>query len=273
MAMNDRVRRAAVVTPSVLALINSLAPANPAMAQNSGNAFLYCLNGNVWAPCTSLNPLNVTGIGGGGGGTVVQGNAGTSTQPWYMQMVALGTTVSSTNPFFIDAASNSEIVSAINAGVGNVASTVPTDAVQLGANAIITEPAAVTAGTLVVPSVGVEGKLIVLPHANKENFERASASTTATTAVTLLGPAGAGLKNYITDVQCFRIDAGSNNAYVTFNDTGTTVMGLPSNGGFGGGNNFHLAVPLVGAANATFTFSVSTAISTVFCNVQGYKGS
>jgi hypothetical protein len=109
------------------------------------------------------------------------------------------------------------------------------------------------------------------PYAAPANMVRGSASSTVNTAVALIAAGGVGVKTYITGLECYRSDAGTAAVTVTFSDANSMVMVLPNSGG-GGGSNVSLNVPLVTAANTAFTFTVSAATTTVYCNAQGYSG-
>jgi hypothetical protein len=115
----------------------------------------------------------------------------------------------------------------------------------------------------------ITGKLVVLPFANKENMLRFSGSTNVTTAFNLVPAQGASVKTYVTDIECGRTDSGATAITVTFNDTGTTVLTIPPSGGW----SKSFQTPIVTAANATLTMTWSSAVSTAFCSVQGFKGS
>jgi hypothetical protein len=130
-----------------------------------------------------------------------------------------------------------------------------------------------TNGTMSPWLCGLEGKPVFLPYSVKENMIRATASTITTSATNLGVAPGSGLKNYITDLECWRLDTGTTAVALTFNDSATTVLILPNTSG--GGEYFkNFETPLVSATtNATFTFSVGSSISTVGCSMQGYKGS
>lgn len=96
----------------------------------------------------------------------------------------------------------------------------------------------------------------------------ASTTTTSATACTGMGAQGGVTKIYVLSGSCFRTDGGTTTAYVTLNDTASTPLVIP----VGGGSNKPFAVPLVLAANTGLTFTPSAAISTVFCDFQGYVG-
>jgi hypothetical protein len=64
----------------------------------------------------------------------------------------------------------------------------------MGARAENVEPLAATNGNLTGLAVGLEGKLITLPYANKENMVRGSASQSGTSATTLIAAQGSGIK-------------------------------------------------------------------------------
>ena len=106
-------------------------------------------------------------------------------------------------------------------------------------------------------------------YGNQANFVSGKGSATGTGATTIITAPGSN-KLYITGAQCFRTDAGTTAAYVTFNDGASTVMGLANSGG-GGGNNMVFSTPLVVAATTAFTFTASGSLTTVYCNAQGYN--
>ena len=97
---------------------------------------------------------------------------------------------------------------------------------------------------------------------------RNTITMTGTTATTLL-PAQAALHGYLTDVVCFRTDAGTITATVTLNDTGNTPLVLPPNGG----SSRSLVVPLISTGtNVAITATPSTALTSVVCSANGYSG-
>jgi hypothetical protein len=120
-------------------------------------------------------------------------------------------------------------------------------------------------------AVGLEGKLITLPFANKENMLRGSASQTGTSATTLIAAQGSGVKIYVTGVQCK--NSGSTTTIVTLNDTETTGSGTVLIVPNSGGDNEVYQTPLAVAANTALTFTPGAASSTIYCNAQGYAGS
>lgn len=171
-----------------------------------------------------------------------------------------------------------DLTASIPAGtnnIGNVGSTISAAVPVIGmfnaGLAVNAEPAAQSSGTLTAMSVGLEGKLITLPYANKENFVSGAASATTTSSTVIVASAGAGLKNYITSLQCGRSDAGTTSVVIAFNDLATTSVVIP-NGGGGGGTNISFPVPLRTSASTSFNFTAATSISTVYCSAQGYKG-
>jgi hypothetical protein len=158
-----------------------------------------------------------------------------------------------------------------NWGIGAIASPPPANAPYFSGDASSAEPAKATTGNLTGGWVDLTGKLVISPYAPRELMVRGSASTSSTLSVGLIGPQGSGVKAYITDIQCGRSDAGTSALIVTFNDNANSVMILPNNGG-GSGNNFTPKIPLVTAANATFTMASSLSVGTLFCNAQGFTG-
>ena len=88
-----------------------------------------------------------------------------------------------------------------------------------------------------------------------------------TTTETLMA-ATASLHSYITDLMCFRTDAGTTLASVTFNDDNSTPFPLPPNSGAA----MPINVPVVSnGTNATITFTSQAGI-TGSCTARGYVG-
>jgi hypothetical protein len=149
--------------------------------------------------------------------------------------------------------------------------TAPSTGLAFGGRAENSEPTPVTSGQLAAPAVGLEGKLITLPYANKENMVRGSASQTSTSATTIIGAQGPGVKIYVTGVQCK--NTGSITTIVVLNDTETTGSGTTLIVPTSGGDNEVYQTPLVVAANTALTFTPTAGSTTIYCNAQGYTGS
>jgi hypothetical protein len=154
---------------------------------------------------------------------------------------------------------------------GATGTAAPGNASYSGARAENAEPSPASNGNLTGLAVGLEGKLITLPFANKENMVRGTASQTGTSATTLIAAQGSGIKIYVTGVQCK--NTGSATTIVTLNDNETTGSGTVLIVPTSGGDNEVYQTPLAVAANTALTFTPSAASSTVYCNAQGYAGS
>jgi hypothetical protein len=153
---------------------------------------------------------------------------------------------------------------AVQASFGSAA---PATGIAVGARAENAEPTPASNGNLAGLAVGLEGKLITLPFANKENMVRGSASQTGTGPTTIIAAQGAGVKIYVTGVQCK--NTGSTTTIVTLDDSASSVLIVPTSGG----DNETYQTPLVVAANTALTFTPGAASSTIYCNAQGYWGS
>jgi hypothetical protein len=166
---------------------------------------------------------------------------------------------------------------------GSVATNVAigTNPVNLGAQAVSSENAAVTATRLVQLVADLAGKLIVLPYANPENFVSGviSSAMTGTTSTSLLAAPASGLRNYITQIT---VSNGSitvpTDILIQDGNGGTTLYVIPAPIGTGTGT---------GTAGATLTFPTplrqpTTAAAIYVANVttgsstkvsaSGYKG-
>ena len=122
---------------------------------------------------------------------------------------------------------------------------------------------ALSAGTALIGSVATT----VVPPGDTplRNYN----STTAGTATTLFAAAGAGVKNYVTGLQCSNSSVTAQT--VALSDVGQvnpTTIYL----GSGMASNITFNPPLVTAANTAFTFTASTGVTTIACSGQGYTG-
>jgi hypothetical protein len=167
-------------------------------------------------------------------------------------------------------ACNKALVAAAQAGTANTGSSVPASAILIGCRAATSAPTAVTDGQLVAPQCNPYGKIVVDPFASSSFRVSGKATSTDTSAHTLIAAGTGSLKNYITDIQCSRNDGGTTPITLTFSDTASSTMMIP-NAGNGGINNFHTNSPFVTAAATAFTFTSGTGTTTVSCNAQGYQ--
>jgi hypothetical protein len=156
-------------------------------------------------------------------------------------------------------------------GIGAIASAVPANAHYLSGAARSSEPSAATTGNLTGGMFDLVGKQVTSPYSNRENQARASGSSTTTSAITLMAAAGAGIKNYVTDLSCTRSDAGTSAITVTLNDSSSMPIDIPNNGG-GGGYTHTFNTPLVTSANTALTATPSSGVSTLHCTATGFTG-
>lgn len=137
-----------------------------------------------------------------------------------------------------------------------------------GGRAATAAPTAVTDGQAIAKQLTAEGRTVTAPYSIKELMVRGTATSTDTSAHTIIASAGGSLKNYITAVQCGRTDAGSSALTITFNDSASTVVILPA----GGATNITFPTPLATAAATAFQFTFGTGVTTGYCSAQGYTG-
>lgn len=104
-----------------------------------------------------------------------------------------------------------------------------------------------------------------------DNLVSGSGNATGTGATTIIAAPSATRRLYITAVECGRTDAGTTAVRATLNDDGTTVIVIPNSGG-GGGNNITFPSPLTVPAGTALTFTMSSGVTTAYCNAQGFSG-
>ncbi len=115
------------------------------------------------------------------------------------------------------------------------------------------------------------GRTLIRPFAAEEARIEGYNSVVSTSVTTLVGAAGAGLRNYITDL--WFANSGSVATLVTFRSGGgTSVLGYTIVPGGSGSNLPGLAMPIRTLANETFDIQATTAVSVLYGTVKGYKG-
>jgi hypothetical protein len=122
-------------------------------------------------------------------------------------------------------------------------------------------------GTSVWYVCDLVGKTIVMPYANKENFVSGAASQTSTTQTQIIAAGAAGVKLYITSLQCF--NTGAVTSTITLTDSSSWVGVNPAGGGFIAA----FPTPLFTATATALKFTPGSASATQYCNAQGYSGS
>jgi hypothetical protein len=136
------------------------------------------------------------------------------------------------------------------------------------------EPTKATTANSFSPMLDLVGKTVTSPYANRENFLSCAVTITASTSATTctgMGAQGANVKIYVTDLCVTRNDAGTTADVFTLNDSATTIIDLPNNGG-GGGACKSYSVPLVVAANTAFQGTSGTSLTSVHMSATGFKG-
>lgn len=114
------------------------------------------------------------------------------------------------------------------------------------------------------------GRVLVKPYAAEEARIEGDISLTSTSVTTLVAAAGAGLKNYITDI--WLANTGSVSTLVTFRSGGgTSVLGYTIVPAGGGSNLPGLVVPIRTLANETFGIQATSPTSTLYATVRGFK--
>jgi hypothetical protein len=248
----------------------------PSLAVGSSAPLAVNSNGQLWVNVISGLPGGSNTIGkvdllGAGGATLdsaagtansqavtIQGNAGGVAVPISGSVTAnLGT---------LNGAATAANQTAVQGATG---ASVPPSATLVGGKAVSAEPTVAANGQLVAPSVGLEGKPIVLLWSNKENFVSGTVSVSATTQTTLVTNPGS-LKLYIVSVHCSQA-SGTTNLYGYLNDASTTPVFVPA----GSGDNLKYEPPLVvsSGTNLKITLSAAPSSGNVTCDAQGYQGS
>ncbi len=160
---------------------------------------------------------------------------------------------------------------------GTVATNVAITAnpVNLGAQAVSSENAAVTTARQVQLVADLVGKLIVMPYANPENFVSGAITSamTGTTTTSLIAAPAAGLRNYITQITVSNSHATVGTDIVIQDGSGgTTLYTIPAAAVYGGAVlTFPTPLRQPTTATAIFCANVTTGASTKV-SASGYKG-
>lgn len=263
-----RARKWGILTAVLLASIgvqSRCAHADSLVVQVCGTLPLAYKPGSTRLDTVDINGNKcMSGSGGGGGTTNI-------TQVGGVNVPTGGGLQSGALP--VDESTSSQFHTDLTAAVGTVGSTSPATTSAIGGNIITSEPTAGSNGNNVKASFDAAGKLINSPYANRENYLRCAASTTGNTATTCtgMGAQGAGVKIYLTSVQCS--NSSATGIMTTLNDSASTPIPCPSNGSSNvGGSAISFPVPLVVAANTAFQFTPGSAQTTIFVSAQGYTG-
>ena len=113
------------------------------------------------------------------------------------------------------------------------------------------------------------GRNLTKPFAPEESRIEGYISLTSASITTMVAAAGAGLRNYITDV--WVANTGASTTLVTFNDGAGSVLGFTIAPAGGGSNLVNLATPMRTGANATFDIKPATPTSTFYATAKGFK--
>lgn len=115
------------------------------------------------------------------------------------------------------------------------------------------------------------GRITTKPFAAEESRIEGYASTVNVNANSVIAAAGAGLRNYITDV--WVANTGAAATLVTFlSGGGVSVLGYTIAPAGGGSNLPGLFTPMRTDANATFDFRAATGTSVLYITAKGFKG-
>ena len=121
------------------------------------------------------------------------------------------------------------------------------------------------------PSSGdAAGRILIKPFAPEESRVEGYISLTSTSVTTLVAAAGAGLRNYITDI--WAANTGAAATLITFTSGGgASVLGYTIAPAGGGSNIQGLTTPIRTLANEPFGVQAGTATSTLYVTVKGFK--
>lgn len=114
------------------------------------------------------------------------------------------------------------------------------------------------------------GRTLTKPFAPEESRIEGYVTLTSTSVTNLVAAAGAGLRNYITDL--WIANTGASATLVTFSSNGgNSILGYTIAPAGSGSNLPGLTTPIMTPANETFSIQPATATSTLYVTVKGFK--
>lgn len=140
--------------------------------------------------------------------------------------------------------------------------------VLIGVEARTSERTAVTNGDVVRLMADLVGRLVVEPFAPSDLSQKNQTTHTDTTNQEMFAAAGAGVRNYLTDVSIS--NSSSTYTEVLIKDGTTEIYRFPAPGTGGAVHRF--ARPIFTTANTALNISTSGAVSTVRVSGSGYTG-
>lgn len=145
---------------------------------------------------------------------------------------------------------------------------------NLGAQAVSSENAAVTTARKVQLVADLVGKLIVLPYANPENFVSGlTAAMTGTTSTSLIAAPASGLRNYVTHIIATNSHATVGTFVLIQDGSGGTTIYEGYCAPAGGGFSISFPTPLRQPTTATALYCQDvTTGANVIVSASGYKG-
>jgi hypothetical protein len=159
---------------------------------------------------------------------------------------------------------------AVQAGQAAHDAAISGNPVRTAGRALSSDYTAVATGDTADFITDLNGKQIVMPYAIPENFvSGATAAITGTSDTSVIAAAGAGVRNYITNILVTNSHA-TVSTVVEIKD-GTTVLYRGYALAAGGGFAVTLPVPLRGTANTAINAACITTASNVYVSCSGYK--
>lgn len=121
----------------------------------------------------------------------------------------------------------------------------------------------------IAPATDSAGRVLTKPFSAEESRVEGYQSVVSTSVTTLVGAAGAGLRNYITDL--WFANTGSVATLITLKDGAGSVLGFTIAPAGSGSNLPGLQMPIRTGANSSFDFQPAIANSVLYATVKGFK--
>lgn len=113
------------------------------------------------------------------------------------------------------------------------------------------------------------GRTLTKPYAAEESRVEGYVALTSTSLTTLVAAAGAGLRNYITDL--WFANTGATTTLITLSDSAGSILGYTIAPTTSGSNLPGLVTPIRTGENASFNIQAGSNTSTLYATIKGFK--
>ena len=181
------------------------------------------------------------------------------------------TTLQGTNPWITSWSNSSILATQQGTNIASVVGSIPSSLLTGTYGHRNDNIASFLGGNLTWNPIATDsaGRILSKPFSAEESRIEGYVTLTSTSLTTLVAAAGAGLRNYITDL--WFANTGATTTLVTFTDSAASVLGYTIAPTASGSNLPGLTTPIRTGANASFNIQAGSNTSTLYATVKGFK--